>query len=100
VRPWLKRENHREIVRSLFDGDPATLFPNIRVPVLLIPVVADQPDEVDAAKRAAVAEAEGLFADASVRWYAGADHDVHVEQPQQIADDLLALVARVEGASP
>jgi pimeloyl-ACP methyl ester carboxylesterase len=100
VRPWLRRENHREIVQSLFEGDPATLFPKILVPVLLIPVVADQPDEFDAAKRAAVAEAEGLLADASVRWYAGADHDVHVEQPQQIADDLLALVARVEGASP
>ena len=96
VRPWLRREHHREIVRSMFEGEPAALFPLIEVPVLLVPVIADPPSEVDAAKRAAVAEAESLLMSASIRWYLGADHDVHVQHPQQIADDLLGLVARVE----
>jgi len=96
VRPWLRREHHREIVRSMFEGEPAALFPLIEVPVLLVPVIADPPSEVDAAKRAAVAEAESLLMSASIRWYLGADHDVHVQHPQQIVDDLLGLVARVE----
>jgi pimeloyl-ACP methyl ester carboxylesterase len=100
VRPWLRREHHREIVRSLFEGDPATQFPSIGVPVLLVPVVADPPDGAVVAKRAAVVEAEGLLPDASIRWYVGADHDVHVQHPQDLADDLLRLVARVEGSSP
>jgi pimeloyl-ACP methyl ester carboxylesterase len=100
VRPWLRRDHHREIVRSMFASDPAASFPDVDVPVLLVPVVGDQPGEVDEAKRAAVAEAENLLPDASTRWYAGADHDVHVQHPQQIADDLLGLLARVnEGAS-
>jgi pimeloyl-ACP methyl ester carboxylesterase len=100
VRPWLRREHHRDIVRSMFEGEPAALFPLVEVPVLLVPVVAEPPGEVDVAKRAAVAEAESLLANASIRWYLGADHDVHVQHPQQIADDLLGLVARVEeGAS-
>ena len=97
VRPWLRREHHREIVRSMYEGEPAALFPLIEVPALLVPVVGDPPDEVDVAKRAAVAEAESLLADASVRWYVGADHDVHVQHPEPLAEDLLGLVARVEG---
>jgi pimeloyl-ACP methyl ester carboxylesterase len=97
VRPWLRRENHREILRSLYEGEPGALFPHIEVPVLLVPVVGDPPDEADVAKRAAVAEAEALLADVSVRWYVGADHDVHVQHPQPLADDLLGLVARMEG---
>jgi pimeloyl-ACP methyl ester carboxylesterase len=97
VRPWLRREHHREIVRSLYGGRPAELFPKIEVPVLLVPVVGDPPDEADVDKRAAVSEAEALLPDASVRWYVGADHDVHVQHPQPLADDLLGLVARVEG---
>ena len=96
VRPWLRREHHREIVRSMFEGEPAALFPLVEVPVLLVPVLADPPNEKDVAKEAAVAEAENLLANAAIRRYLGADHDVHVQHPQQIADDLLGLVARVE----
>jgi pimeloyl-ACP methyl ester carboxylesterase len=100
VRPWLRREHHREIVRSLYEGDPAALFPQIDVPVLLVPVGGDPPNEADADKRAAVAEAESLLPEASVRWYVGADHDVHVQHPQRIADDLLRLLAQVEERKP
>jgi pimeloyl-ACP methyl ester carboxylesterase len=100
VRPWLRRDHHREIVRSMFEAEPAASFPDIDVPVLLVPVVGNQSDEVDVAKRAAVAEAESLLVDASTRWYLGADHDVHVQHPQQIADDLLGLAARVEAKTP
>jgi hypothetical protein len=70
------------------------------VPVLLVPVMGDPPDESDVAKRASVSEAESLLPDASIRWYLGADHDVHVQHPQQVADDLLGLVARAEARTP
>jgi pimeloyl-ACP methyl ester carboxylesterase len=96
VRPWLSREHHREIVRSLFEGNPAALFPRVEAPVLLVPVVGDPPGEIDLAKRAAVENAAGLLPDASVRWYPGADHDVHVQKPEELTDDLLQLLARVE----
>ena len=100
VRPWLRRDHHGEIVRSMFEAEPAALFPDIDVPVLLVPVMGDPPDESDVAKRAAVSEAESLLPHASIRWYLGADHDVHVQHPQQVADDLLGLVARAEGRTP
>lgn len=97
VRPWLRREHHREIVRSLFEADPAALFPRVDVPVLLVPVIGDPPGEVDEAKRAAVDEASRLLPDSTVRWYVGADHDLHVQQPDELTADLLRLVARAEG---
>jgi pimeloyl-ACP methyl ester carboxylesterase len=96
MRPWLRREHHREIVRSLYDADPAASFARIEVPVLLVPVVGEPPEGADVAKRAAVTEAEGLLADAVTRWYVGADHDVHVQRPREIADELLRLAARAE----
>ena len=96
VVPHLAREHHREIVRSLFLGDPRPLLSRITVPVLLAPAVAappgDGPDERVDGPSAALA----LLPDATVEWYVGADHDLHAQQPQRLATDLLALAARVE----
>lgn len=96
VRPWLRREHHREIVRSLYDADPDALYPRIDVPVLLVPAIGDPPTEFDAAKRTAVGNALALLPDAQVEWYVGADHDLHAQQPRRFADDLLQLATRVD----
>src|SRR6185312_5913389 len=45
VRARLAREHHREILRSMYDQDPADWYPRIGVPVLLVPAVGEQPDE-------------------------------------------------------
>jgi pimeloyl-ACP methyl ester carboxylesterase len=97
VRPWLRREHHREIVRSLFDGDPSALYPQVSVPVLVVPAVADPPTDHDTAKRRAVGEALDLLPDARVAWYVNADHDLHVQHPMRLAADLTDLAGRVPG---
>ncbi|MGZ4633250.1 MAG: alpha/beta fold hydrolase [Actinomycetes bacterium] len=96
VRPWLRREHHREIVRSLFEGDPSALYLKVDVPVLVVPAVADPPSEFDTAKQQAVEEARGLLPDAQVQTYVNADHDLHAQQPARLAADLLHLAGRVE----
>lgn len=96
VRPWLRREHHRDIVRSLYDDDPHLLYPDVQVPVLLAPAVADPPGELDLAKRAAVTDAARLLPDATIEWYVGADHDLHQEQPDRLAADIMALIERAE----
>jgi pimeloyl-ACP methyl ester carboxylesterase len=100
VRPWLRREHHREIVRSLYEGDPQRLYPDVRVPVLLVPAVAEPPSEPDAAKRQAVDAALALLPDAHVRWYVGADHDLHAQQPARLASDLRQLAERADARAP
>ena len=108
VRARLRREHHRDIVRSLYEGDPAAWYPRIRVPVLLCPATGPDPgpdgppDGQDPATqraratRAAVRQALRELPDAQVRWYPGAHHDLHAEQPDRLAADLLDLAARVD----
>lgn len=110
VRARLSREHHRSIVDSLFRGDPGRWYPQIPVPVLLCPAT-DPPGAGDggggtsapgqgqqeraALTRAAVLEALDALPDGRVRWYPGAHHDIHAEQPEALAADLLGLAAAV-----
>jgi len=101
VRARLDRDHHRSIVRSLYEGDPARWYPAVGVPVLLVPALGPAPvpgeDPWRADTRAAVLAARAALPDAEVRWYAGADHDLHAQQPDRLAADLLALAARAAG---
>jgi pimeloyl-ACP methyl ester carboxylesterase len=97
VAPRLARGHHKEILRSMWTGDPRPLYERIHVPVLLAPAVpAGAPP--DAPGRAGPATALELLPDATVSWYEGGDHDLHAQQPDRLAGDLLALVDRVEAA--
>ena len=57
-----------------------TYYPDIGVPVLLIPAGDKSP------------ATDGLRS-ARVHAYHGADHDIHAQHPEAIADDLLGLIA-------
>jgi pimeloyl-ACP methyl ester carboxylesterase len=103
VRARLEREHHREILRSLFDGDPARWYPRILVPVLLVPAAGDRPEDGEgrreAAARAHVEAALAALPRAQARWYPGADHDVHAQHPDRLAADFLELESSLP-ASP
>jgi pimeloyl-ACP methyl ester carboxylesterase len=75
-------------------GHVVALYRRVDVPALPLAADGDTPDP--AAKRAGVAEALLGLPDAEVRWYAGAHHDLHAEQPERTTADLLALAARAE----
>lgn len=87
VRSRLLREHHREILHSLWTGDPREMYPRVGVPVLLMPAGTKS----DARRATAVKEALASLPLARVAWYAGADHDLHAQHPQRVADDLLSL---------
>ena len=96
ARPALARAHHRDIVHSLWSSDVATQLPQVTVPALVAPAVGGDGDE----RRAGPERALSLLPDAEVSWYVGADHDLHAQQPDRLAADLVALAARVEaGAS-
>ncbi len=95
ARARLTREHHREILRSLWEIDPRPLFGKVEVPALLavaVPAGGDDP-------RAGLQDAEELLPDVVVSRYVGAHHDLHAQQPDRMAADLLALAARVEGSA-
>lgn len=89
--PRLAREHHREILHSMWADDVRTLYPRVAVPVLVAPAAAEGTAGAVGPRRALE-----QLADATASWYAGADHDLHVQQPGRLADDLLSLARRVE----
>jgi pimeloyl-ACP methyl ester carboxylesterase len=92
VAPHLAREHHRSIVYSLWRDDPGSLYASVRVPTVLLAAVDDTP-----VSPTPVTEAGAQIADARILWYVGAHHDLHAQQPERCARDLLALADRVEG---
>jgi pimeloyl-ACP methyl ester carboxylesterase len=91
----LSIEHHMSIVRSMWDEPPEPLFGQVSVPVLLVPALPA--DESGAQRRrAAVARAAAALPQATVREYAGADHDLHAQHPTELATDLLTLAKAVQ----
>lgn len=95
ARARLSFASHRAIVASLWDHDPRALYPRVDVPALLLVAGGDGPDP--AAKQSEVADATAGLPDVEVRWYDGAHHDLHAQQPERASADLLELAARAEG---
>ena len=91
VRPHLTREHHRSIVHSLWQDDPRPLYARVSVPTLLMAAVDTIPTT-----QTPVTEALQSIPAAEVAWYVGAHHDLHAQQPDRCAADLLALAARIE----
>ncbi len=89
VRPWLARSSHLAILRGLWDHHPPQRYPDVRVPVLIVPAgdPRGQAARYDTAKRAEIARAEKGLGSVTVRWIDG-DHDLHAEHPDLIADLL------------
>jgi pimeloyl-ACP methyl ester carboxylesterase len=71
---------HMEILRSMWDDPPQPYYPDIHVPVLLIPAGSNDPGpDIETLEHA------------RVKAYPGADHDVHAQHPGEVAADLLGL---------
>jgi len=89
ARVRLTRDRHESILRSLWAHRPRELYPRIAAPVLLLPAGQRPPDGRPGTGR--VAEAAAALRRAEVRWYDGADHDLHAQHPARLAADLADL---------
>ena len=92
VRPHLARAHHRSIVHSLWLDDPRPLYARVQVPALLMAAVDTVP-----VGSTPVTDALDRIPAAEIAWYVGAHHDLHAQQPDRCASDLLALEARARG---
>lgn len=90
VAPHLALDNHLRILRNLWDERPTGRYPLVRVPVLLVPCDTGAAGWT-AGKREAVAAAEAAIPTVRTQWFT-ADHDVHAQHPDQVADLLLGCV--------
>jgi pimeloyl-ACP methyl ester carboxylesterase len=85
IRPWLSRANHMKILRNLWEHRPASRYPLVKVPVLLLP--ADDPTSPRwlAGKRDEVSRATTGLTRSLTRWIEG-DHDLHAQHPDLVAE--------------
>jgi pimeloyl-ACP methyl ester carboxylesterase len=86
VRRPLSIERHMRIVRSMWDDPPARWFDAISCPTVLLAAMG--PDD---ARATVVQAAAAAIAGARLRWYPGADHDLHAQLPERVAAELLEL---------
>jgi len=88
VRNVLSRAAHEQVLRSMYEADPRETYPDVRVPVLLVPAGGG-------AASVLVDEAAAGLPDARVERYEGAHHDLHLQHPARLAVDLLDLLGTV-----
>jgi pimeloyl-ACP methyl ester carboxylesterase len=89
VAPWLTLDRHLRALHGLWDHHPSRLYPGVAVPVLLVP--ADDGSPWSASKRDEVARAERSLVRARTVWFT-ADHDVHAQHPDAVAELLVGAV--------
>ena len=95
----LSIEHHMQIAQSMWDDPPAPYYPRIPVPVLLMPALPDDPDAA-AGRRKRIMRAAAALPDARISEFRGGDHDLHAQQPERVAEELLALAARLDLLAP
>jgi pimeloyl-ACP methyl ester carboxylesterase len=93
VAPWLTFDRHLRVLRGLWEHRPATRYPAVTVPVLLLPA-DDGHAPSTAAKRAEVDAALAALPAAAVHWF-HSDHDIHAQCPDELA--RLLHTAATEG---
>ncbi|MEA2715746.1 MAG: esterase [Actinomycetota bacterium] len=94
IRPWLTFDRHLRILRALWEHRPSKVLPELDVPLHLLLVDGD--DAWAVAKRAEAVQAQDYGA--RVKWFPGADHDVHVQLPDEVAAELHGIVQSVTGS--
>lgn len=93
VRPWLARPHHMSLLRSLWEHRPSEVLANLEVPAMLLLASDGRPGTEEARRSETAAIVEGA-PEVEVRWFSPADHDIHVQKPQDVADALHAAAKR------
>ena len=93
LSPWLALDHHLAILRSLWEHRPSTRYPEVKVPVLLVPAGPGPHDDGLWAhdRGEQVALAASALPIARVQWIDG-DHDLHAQHPGQLAELLHGAV--------
>jgi pimeloyl-ACP methyl ester carboxylesterase len=91
IRPWLTLDRHMLILRAIWEQKPSEIYAQVTTPTLI--AVADSPDAARAArKEAEVAMAEARIPRVAVKRFEGSHHDIHVHQPAELAEWMLAAL--------
>ena len=82
-------ENHMKVVRAIYDLQPASLYPEIRCPVLLVPAISEPANDRErvwqAYQKQGAENALRLLPDARLNPMRDTGHDIPIQRPQELA---------------
>lgn len=92
IRPWLTLDRHMEILRSLWEQKPSTIFERVDTPTLI--AIADSgPEERRVMRGEEAARLEREMPNVRARSFKDAAHDIHIDQPDELTDWTLAALS-------
>jgi pimeloyl-ACP methyl ester carboxylesterase len=95
IRPWLRREQHMQIVRAIWEHRPSRLWSRVQCPVLLVPArqlrAEGRSAEMLVAKEASVVLAERELARSRTLWMEETIHDVPLQRPRELGEAIRQL---------
>jgi len=99
IAPHLKKSNHMQVVRALYDHHPSELWASIQCPVLMVPAVAALPYDERAQsmldnKRRNIARAEQNLKHSQTLWMNDTIHDIPLQRPLELATAIKDFVLR------
>ncbi len=95
VQAILNRENHMQILRAIWDADVKGMVEKLKAALFLM--MAEDPVGESAgsiyalAKKIGVREVEELNANAKVVWLANTIHDIPLQRPERLAEELVGF---------
>lgn len=93
IAPHLRKNNHMQVVRALWEHRPSELYARVQCPVLMIPALAPEPHDertrdVLENKRRNIALAEARLARSQTIWMNDTIHDVPLQRPVELAEAI------------
>lgn len=89
VAPHLSLDHHLSLLRALWEFSPTAAYPEVEVPVLIVPAAGGR-GPFSNEKAESVRAALEALPRARAEWFDPADHDLHAQHPQRLADLLLS----------
>jgi pimeloyl-ACP methyl ester carboxylesterase len=97
IAPRMRKANHMQVVRALWEHRPSELWAQVQCPVLMIPAVAPEPhDERTRStlenKRRNIATAEQRLKQSQTIWMTDTIHDIPLQRPAELAQAIKTFV--------
>ncbi|MCC7367616.1 MAG: alpha/beta hydrolase [Chloroflexi bacterium] len=95
IQPRLRREDHLEILRALWEQRPSTLYPRVTAPTLLVPArrsdATGRAAEMAPLRTQLVERAATTLPNGRLQWFEETVHDIPLQRPAELAQAILSV---------
>lgn len=98
IAPRMRKRNHMQVVRALWEHRPSELWARFQCPVLMLPAVAPEPHDERTRnslenKRRNIAMAEERLKQSQTIWLTDTIHDIPLQRPDELAEAIKRFAA-------